>query len=301
MQTKRFCIEMPLPQRPAMRRREIATRAQSIGPQRAAFFTKKLWPNGKTLRVRFLGGTKAQQEFVKKVAVEWCKYANLKFDFLTKPAASDIRISFKEGEGSYSYVGTDCRSIPQSAETMNLGWLDPKNPDDAGTVLHEFGHAIGLQHEHMRPGLGEFKWNRQAVIDDLSGAPNYWTVEQIEENVLNKLMAKDLTATATIDRTSIMEYMFPASWTLDGAGAPQNDQLSKDDKALCMRVYPKTTTTKPARTEEGEEEDDDPDANLNEEEEAGEVGGEEVVGEGGAGEGSKPDEKPCKKCWAFLK
>jgi len=35
---------------------------------------------------------------------------------------------------------------------MNLGFLD------GGTAAHEFGHAIGLAHEHQNPA-GGIQWN----------------------------------------------------------------------------------------------------------------------------------------------
>ena len=40
---------------------------------------------------------------------------------------------------------------------MNLGFVD------RATVLHEFGHAIGLIHEHQSPFKGGFEWNREEV------------------------------------------------------------------------------------------------------------------------------------------
>ena len=40
---------------------------------------------------------------------------------------------------------------------MNLGFVD------RGTVLHEFGHSLGLIHEHQSPFKGGFEWNRDEV------------------------------------------------------------------------------------------------------------------------------------------
>ena len=40
---------------------------------------------------------------------------------------------------------------------MNLGFVDRP------TVLHEFGHALGLIHEHQSPFKGGFEWNREEV------------------------------------------------------------------------------------------------------------------------------------------
>ena len=40
---------------------------------------------------------------------------------------------------------------------MNLGFVD------RSTVLHEFGHSIGLIHEHQSPFKGGFEWNKDEV------------------------------------------------------------------------------------------------------------------------------------------
>ena len=98
--------------------------------------------NGSTLGVRFMGGTANQQATAREQAGWWAQAANLKFDFNNAPNA-EIRIAFDSSDGAWSYIGTDCRSIPVNQPTMNLGFLD------GGTTAHEFGHAIGLAHEHQ--------------------------------------------------------------------------------------------------------------------------------------------------------
>ena len=47
---------------------------------------------------------------------------------------------------------------------MNYGWLTPDSDDDElrRVVLHEFGHALGLIHEHQNPE-GGIEWNEPAV------------------------------------------------------------------------------------------------------------------------------------------
>jgi len=102
-------------------------------------------------------GTATQQEKVKKVVQEWYKYANLNFNFVTNRNAT-IRIAFEEDEGSWSYVGRDNESIPKSQSTMNYGWVETgKNltVEDKSVILHEFGHCIGLLHEHQSSRRGE--------------------------------------------------------------------------------------------------------------------------------------------------
>lgn len=190
----------------------------------------KLWPNGSTLRISFVGGTTDQHNTVKQFAPQWTDYANLSFDFGNAPDA-DIRIAFAN-DGAWSYVGTDAKGIHVSRPTMNFGWLDE------AVVLHEFGHAIGLAHEHQNPDQG-IQWNEDAVIRDLSGPPNNWDIATIRHNVLNKYTHDQINGTE-FDPDSIMLYSFPKSWTLDGFQAKENDKLSDVEKGFIAseKMYP---------------------------------------------------------------
>jgi hypothetical protein len=204
------------------------------GVLRAVFEFRKMWINGSTLRVRFLGGTTSQQEIAREQALWWTPHANLKFAFGSDPDA-EIRIAFDPDDGAWSYVGTDCRTISQNEPTMNLGFLD------GGTAGHEFGHAIGLGHEHQNP-QGGIEWNEEVVIRDLSGPPNSWTEAQIRHNVLEKYRVDQIRGTA-FDPDSIMLYFFPDSWVKTGRGTKANGILSAMDKAFIASrdAYPRTT------------------------------------------------------------
>jgi len=102
-------------------------------------------------------------------------------------------------------------------------------------VLHEFGHAMGLIHEHQNPVAG-IHWNREAVIRELSGPPNKWSVQEIEFNVLTPASPSDVTATA-MDKDSIMMYPIPKTWTTDGFSAGFNSNLSDADQKFIRRQY----------------------------------------------------------------
>ena len=194
----KVCIDRMLP-RDLMRlqatARGPAGRMQAISP------IGKTWMNGSTLRVRFMGGTPAQQAVAREQAGWWMQVANLKFDFNNAPDA-ELRISFDPNDGAWSYVGTDCRGIPSNEATMNLGFLD------GGTAAHEFGHAIGLAHEHQNPA-GGIQWNEAVVIREMKKPPNLWDEATTRHNILRKYSADQLNGTA-FDPESIMLYFFPA-------------------------------------------------------------------------------------------
>jgi hypothetical protein len=210
----------------------------AMSSRRAAVLKFARWDNGSKISIRFLGGDPALQKRVRQVALEWTQIANLTFEFLNEGPA-DIRIAFAPGKGSWSRLGTTCRGIEEHLPTMNFGWLKPESPDSTlrRVVLHEFGHAIGLIHEHQNPD-GGIEWDRAAVMKDLSGPPNNWSAAQIETNMFQHY-PKEEVITTTVDRNSIMIYPIPKKWTLDGFSADFNIALSDLDKTLIRNVYPR--------------------------------------------------------------
>jgi hypothetical protein len=103
-------------------------------------------------------------------------------------------------------------------------------------VSHEFGHSLGLIHEHQNPDH-PIQWDRKAVIADLSGPPNSWDEATIEHNIFEKYDPAKLSATA-VDPKSIMMYPIPATWTTDGFSAGLNEEPSDTDKEFIRGAYP---------------------------------------------------------------
>ncbi len=206
---------------------------------RAAFERKKLWINGSTISVKFMEGNTAQHNKVKQFANEWSQHANIKFDF-TDANDAKIRITFDSTKGSWSYIGTDCLNIPANEATMNFGWLDK------AVVLHEFGHALGMIHEHQNP-QGGIKWNKPKVYEDLGGSPNFWNKSTVDRNMFQTYDADQINGTA-VDKKSIMLYQVPQEWTVDGFSSTKNNELSDTDRSFIgsSMVYPKGNVVKPS-------------------------------------------------------
>ncbi len=211
---------------------------QSQADGKAALLNESKWQSGEVIRAAFLGGSPELQERVREVALAWTapNMANLDIQFVDAGPA-DVRIAFMPGKGSWSYLGTQCRQIPADQPTTNFGWLDDSSSDDdvRRVVLHEWGHALGLIHEHQNPN-GGIKWNEPAVIADLSQPPNSWDEKTIRHNVLDHYPPDGVTATA-VDSESIMMYPIPESWTLDGFSAGLNEGLSPADVQFIHSAY----------------------------------------------------------------
>jgi Matrixin len=208
-------------------------------PFEAAAVTAKLWRPGRTLRVRFLDGVPEVQRKVEQYAHRWSEHANIRLAFGSDPDA-EIRISFEQ-QGSWSALGTDAlveEFFPKDQPTMNYGWLTPESEEAeySRVVLHEFGHALGLIHEHQNPADG-IQWNREVVYRALGGPPNSWDRATADHNVLNKY-SRTITQFTEFDPRSIMLYSFPKEWTLDGREFGLNSVLSDTDKAFVRARYP---------------------------------------------------------------
>jgi hypothetical protein len=192
------------------------------------------------------------------VANEWSSAGNLKFDYLDngKPrlckdnSSANIKITFQPSSeyGPYwSVIGTESLDTYPS---MNLGDFNqdplPENVDDEGfrfIVLHEFGHALGLDHEHQSPNF-PCRFNWKAVIS--YGAQLDWP-EQYTKEQFEKLVSapKDELDVTEYDQDSVMHYYLRPGLLDSKNGNPTdcgtkiNAKLSLLDKSLMAKSYPK--------------------------------------------------------------
>ncbi len=249
--TVKFCMDAVLPPEKQDEAKRVAGRENPAAnlalpgakrkPGSGAVDKGKKWRPGRLLRIRFLDGDAAVQKKVADIALEWTEYANIQLEFGSDSDA-EIRISFKMA-GSWSYIGTDALLIPKPMPTMNFGWLTPTSSDEEyhRVVLHEFGHALGMIHEHQNPdAVNHIKWNIDALKDYYSGPPNNWSEAQIRTNLV-KTYDDAQTNHTDFDVDSIMRYPVPAEHTTDGNGIPwQAHKLSETDKEFIASIYPKT-------------------------------------------------------------
>ncbi|MCB9159961.1 MAG: peptidase [Caldilineaceae bacterium] len=209
-------------------------------PSGFALVIAKKWPDSAMLSVTFMDGDPVTQARVQQVAHQWSRFCNIRFKFVSGPDA-DIRISFKQ-PGSWSYIGTDAQWIAKDQPTMNFGWLTPTSPPEEynRVVLHEFGHALGLIHEHQNPA-GGIPWNKDAVYEYYSGPPNNWTTEQVDVNLFDTY-DRNMVKFSGFDAESIMLYPIPNEFTIGDFEVGWNTGLSTTDVRWIGQVYPKPNT-----------------------------------------------------------
>ena len=106
----------------------------------------------------------------------------------------------------------------------------------AGTVLHEFGHALGLKHERQNPRVA-IKWDKEEVYDDLGGPPNNWRRLRVDGNVFDKLKDDSLNY-SRFDPRSVTGYTIRSNWTTDGFSTSPGSDLSPFDISSIGDWYP---------------------------------------------------------------
>lgn len=242
----RMCIERPYQGQPLPPRTETAKTVRKINAdgsisnigttrQGLAGLTEKMWEIGRTLRVNMKGGTAIVRSKVRQFATEWTKWANIKFDFVDDEATADIRIAFEKGKGSWSTLGRD--ALYTAGSSMNFGWFDDGTSDAefSRVVIHEFGHALGLIHEHQSPAAG-IAWDKDKAYQYYKSTQN-WDKGQVDDDVLRKYQAST-TNFSVYDPTSIMHYAIAPELTLNGQGTSWNYSLSNLDKEYIAKWYP---------------------------------------------------------------
>ena len=210
-----------------------------IGPYslRATALSDRIWKGRRVLRVRFLDGTEELRSKVQFYAPVWSKYAAIKFQFIDK-GPSDLRITFVHDGRSWSYIGNSAENVAKNRATMNFGWFDEATAEDEfrRTILHEFGHALGLVHEHQSPKR-PINWNEEYLYKYYEKPPFEWNQNVVRDNVISKY-STTLTQYSDYDPDSIMHYPIPAEFTTDGFFVGMNTQLSAKDKEFIKQQYP---------------------------------------------------------------
>ena len=261
--SQHICIEMLLPQDIAL----LSGATLNPNIQRAAFYTSKKWTPGTTITISFISSpppnivrnnasqiqysnpnlvidplqaivdTMDVESAVKLIVAKRIQpCVNLNFVFVPSGQPADITITFDASSGSWSYIGTDALLIPQGSATMNLGWFD------VATTMHEFGHVLGMVHEHQNPKNQPIEWNVSAVYT-WANSTQRWDQATAYTQIIEPY-ANDLINGSSFDPYSIMLYAFPASITLNNYSTYQNLILSPMDILYINQQYPNTGISK---------------------------------------------------------
>jgi hypothetical protein len=223
-------------------------------PELQGLYNKlRLWDPGQPLRVCFFDGTRDLRTRIANAARQWEKDTRVRFDFgsPTNPRLCDssqpshIRVGFAY-KGYWSLVGQqsvdEARQFEQSLNLEGFDAAPPAEPEFTQLVMHEFGHALGLEHEHQSPFSEcekEFDWPRVEAY--LAGSPNFWSPEKTRHNMRRIFDDGNIRGSA-FDAKSIMLYSFPALFYIKGTASTcfskVNYEISKVDRETLNAMYP---------------------------------------------------------------
>lgn len=192
------------------------------------------------------GGTDLQRRKVTTTIEEWTHFGNFTFDLVNDVTknTTGVRIAFDPARtaGSWSLVGVDCASISAPEPTMNLGWISEGSEatdSERATILHEFGHVLGMLHEHQSPAGGGVTLVQTPAALKYYEETQDWDAATVRAQVLDHYNKRDVSSFSRVDLLSIMQYPLPAQVTGFDYNMEYNTTLSEMDKAYMGVMYPR--------------------------------------------------------------
>jgi hypothetical protein len=213
--------------------------------KRSIGLPEAFWSTGQTLRISFLGAPdEAFKRQIVDIGSQWLEHAQLNFALLDNDQRHAEIVIRTDGPETLNQSDYGRYRSDTNGETMTLG-VKPADPNLHAMVLHEFGHALGLYHEHQHPDAG-IAWDKAALRRYLStrfseeerAHPDY---DEIAERLISQNydpITYQPRITLRYDQKSIMHYPINNAYTVGDHASDWAVELSAKDKQFMRMIYP---------------------------------------------------------------
>jgi len=205
-----------------------------------------LWTPGQRLRACFFDGTREEKNIVVSAIGKLLdgNGINIGIEFGTGPdfqtcsgVGEELRVSFSNGCCSGFIGRTSLAPDVKNGPSIKLQGISHYSPEIAQqTVMHEFMHGLGLNHEHQSPS-SPCKFKKDEIL-----AAYGWKDKDYEINLKQLEQSSRSYIWSSYDPTSIMKYYFDSSYLVDGENSKcfSKDNLlpSKRDYQGLLLAYP---------------------------------------------------------------
>jgi hypothetical protein len=212
-------------------------------------------PDRIRIGVFFLDGSPQQRQFVMDYAPDWTGPEGATIEWVFDNAdMNHIRITFETNENK-SAIGTDAKH-KLDGPTMWLADVSARSSLERiqRVIRHEFGHAIGLHHEHLHPGIN-LTWNTDDIVNEMMNIG--WckgTVDECKKEVKSQITGekrmeslKVCPGARNFDSHSIMLYDIRKEWNQEGKAYRASHEISDNDLACARSLYPRRSISLPTR------------------------------------------------------
>ena len=216
------------------------------------------------LTIEFLDGWTFRDErnLVEKAVRDWTSKSNIVPLFVSN-GKSDIRVKFDDIKTGEWHVKTENVGAPlgdrKTHWNSNEYTMYLATDFSYATALHEFGHALGLVHEHLNPKFLEyFKWREDTKLPEFGTTQFYKKIGDSTGFSSNTDIYHNLFAIREVDEerssfdmASVMTYYISKEFLeilpntppgIEAAfennrGIPDNAKLSKGDREFIVQCY----------------------------------------------------------------